>query len=89
MALGALPAGLLRMIVLETLRLVALGLALGAVSAWALSRLVGSLLYDLTPTDPATYAAAMLVLLVVGVLAAWLPARRAARVDPMVALRTE
>ncbi len=89
MALGALPAGLLRMIVLETLGLVALGIALGGAGAWALSRLVRSLLYGLTPTDPLTYVVAVVLLLVVGLLAAWLPARRASRVDPMVALRTE
>jgi predicted permease len=89
MALGALPAGLLRLVILETLALVAAGLVLGGLSAWALSRLVAALLFGLTPTDPATYAAAMLALLATGVLAAWLPARRAAKVDPMVALRAE
>jgi len=89
MALGAPPAGLLRMIVLETLALVASGSALGALGAWALSRLVRSLLYGLTPTDAATYAGTIFLLLVIGFLAAWLPARRAARIDPMVALRSE
>ena len=64
-------------------------MAAGLVAALPSSRLIAAQLYGLKPTDPATIALAVLVLFAVSVLAGYLPARRAARVDPMVALRTE
>lgn len=87
MALGARPAQVLGMILRESWMLVGLGLGLGMVIAWLGSRAVASLLYELSPTDPTTYAAVALLLGVVATLAASLPARRAAAVEPMRALR--
>jgi ABC-type antimicrobial peptide transport system permease subunit len=70
-------------------RLILAGAALGVGGALALTRLMASLLYGVTPTDPATIAAASLLLGSVTLLACWLPARAASRVDPAVALRYE
>jgi len=87
MALGATSAGVLRLIVGRTALLLAVGVAVGAVaSAWA-GRFVGTLLYELEPRDPPTLIGAALVLAIIGTLAAWLPARRAARIDPAQVLR--
>jgi len=69
------------------MRLVLLGLAIGVGSAFALSRLFSSLLYETTPTDPPTYAAVAAVLALVAAVSCFVPARRATTVDPMVALR--
>jgi ABC-type antimicrobial peptide transport system permease subunit len=66
-----------------------IGVAAGLAGALALSRAIGSLLFDLSPTDPATLAAVALLLTAVALLASWLPARRATRVDPLIALRSE
>ncbi len=87
MALGALPGGVLRMVLGQGMRLVLLGLAIGVGSAFALSRLFSSLLYETTPTDPPTYAAVAAVLALVAAVSCFVPARRATTVDPMVALR--
>ncbi|MEO5959326.1 MAG: FtsX-like permease family protein, partial [Opitutaceae bacterium] len=89
MALGALPGHVLRMILRESLVLIAFGVTLGLAGAWAASRLIASRLFGLSPTDPTTYGAVALLLVAVGVIAALLPARRAARIDPMIALRAE
>jgi predicted permease len=89
MALGAVPRQVLALILRESFRLVLLGVALGIVGAFGAVRVVRSLLYGLTPTDPVTYAVAAGVLMIVASLAALLPARRAAKIDPMVALRAE
>jgi predicted permease len=89
MALGALPAHVLRMVLKESLALVCLGVVLGLTGAWAASRLVATMLYGLSATDPFTYAIVAGGLMAVALLAAMLPARRAAKVDPMTALRTE
>ena len=62
---------------------------IGALGAWALGRGIRSLLYGVEPTDPVVFAATSLVIVSIAALAAWLPARRAARVDPMEALRGE
>ncbi len=88
-ALGASAGQVIRMILRETSALVALGLAAGLALAAGAARLLASQLYGVTPFDATTYAAAGAVLVAVALLAAWLPARRAARVDPMVALRQE
>ncbi len=88
-ALGAERGDVLRLIMRRGLLLTATGLAIGIVAALALGRFVASLLYGVTPTDPATLLAVALFLALVAMLASYLPARRATRVDPMVALKTE
>ncbi|HKW57379.1 MAG TPA: ABC transporter permease [Candidatus Acidoferrum sp.] len=89
MALGAEGAKVLRTVLREVAVLVAIGIAIGAPAALAADRWAASLLYGLNPTDPATIVAATGLLLVVAVFAGFLPARRAAKVDPIVALRYE
>jgi len=89
MALGARPADVLRLVLRQGLTLVAIGLAGGIVAAVAATRLVGTLLVGMSATDPATFALISLLLAAVAALAGYLPARRATRVDPMVALRYE
>jgi predicted permease len=89
MALGATGRGIAAALLREAFWLAAAGLALGLPAALALARLVRSQLYGITPSDPLTLALGVGVLLTVTLLAAWLPARRASRVDPMVALRSE
>jgi predicted permease len=88
-ALGALPGHVMGMIFKESLALVCTGIVLGLAGAWAASRLVASMLFGLSPTDPFTYALVAGILIAVALLAALFPARRAAKIDPMVALRTE
>jgi len=89
MALGARPADVLRMALGGGLRLVLMGAALGVAGALAVTRLTTSVLYGVTPSDPLAIAAAVLLLGGVTLLACLLPARRAARVDPAIALRYE
>ncbi len=89
MALGAPLSGVMRMVLGDSLRLVIVGTATGLLGALALAPLLRSLLYGISPTDPVTFAAGPLLLIVVALLASYVPARRAARVDPAVALRTE
>jgi putative ABC transport system permease protein len=89
MAFGARVRDVLGMVFNEGARLTAGGVAAGMLGAWALSRYLGSLLYGVRPTDLLTYALAGVLLTLVGLAACLLPARRAARVDPMVALRHE
>ena len=89
MALGARHGDVLAMVVRHGAALASLGLTVGLAAALALSGVLGSLLYQVSPTDPPTFAAGLVVLSFVAVLAAALPARRAARTDPMVALRNE
>ena len=87
MALGANPAGVVRLVLSRVASLVFIGVAVGAaLSLWA-SRFVATLLYGLEPRDPATFIGAALLLGTVGLLAGWLPARRAARIDPTAVLR--
>jgi predicted permease len=88
-ALGAERTKILQMVLREAMMLAVLGVAVGAPAAFVLSRFVGTLLYGLKPTDPLTVASATIALLLVGCLAAYLPARRAARIEPTVALRYE
>jgi len=89
MALGAKRTDVLRMVVRQGMTMTLVGLALGLVGVIALSRVMVGLLYGVSPTDPLTYAGVSIVLLVVALLACLIPARRATRVDPIVALRSE
>ena len=91
MALGADPGGLLRMVVGGGVALAGAGagVVVGLAGAWALTRLLESLLFGLAPTDPAVFATVALGLLAVAALASYLPARRATRIDPVTALRVE
>ena len=89
MALGAAPGAVQRMVLSDALRLVALGLALGAPLAVAVALSMRTLLFGVEPQDLATLIGACVVLTAAGMLAAYVPARRAAHVDPMVALRQE
>jgi predicted permease len=89
MALGAVPAQVLRMILTESFALVVIGIVFGCFAAWGATNWIKSMLFGLSPTDPIAYVAGAGVLLVVALAACLLPARRASRVEPMTALRTE
>jgi len=89
MALGATPGTVRGSVLRHGLVVAGAGLAIGLAAAVSLRRLATPLLYGITPTDPLTLVAVSLVLLLVGALATWLPARRAARLDPVRALRWE
>ena len=89
MALGAEPGDVRRMMIGQGLRLSAWGIAIGLVGALGITRLISSLLYNVTATDPVSFGAVATLMLVVAATAAYLPARRATKVDPMVALRAE
>jgi predicted permease len=89
LALGATPAGVLRLVLKESLWLALAGIALGVPAALALTRTMKTLLFGVSATDPVTFAALALLLTAVALLACYIPARRATRVDPMVALRHE
>ena len=86
-ALGARPIDVLALVTRQGMLLVAAGLALGLAVAMAASRVMSSLLYQVAPTDPVTYLAAGVLLVVVGAVACYVPARRASRADPTTALR--
>jgi putative ABC transport system permease protein len=89
LALGAQPALVFRMVTGRALALACVGAALGALGCWAVRRVLATLLFGIGPNDAATIAAAIAILLAVAFAAAWFPARRAMRVDPMIALRDE
>ena len=89
MALGAQRATVQRMILREGSAMLAVGLALGLLLAFATGRIVSSLLYEVSALDPIAFTIAPVVLAAAGLLATWLPARRATRISPMAALRTE
>jgi predicted permease len=88
-ALGASTRDVQGRIVMQTLWLAATGIALGAVASWVLARAAGGLLFGITPRDPATFLGMVAVLAGAALAAGYLPARRASRVDPMIALRAE
>jgi ABC-type antimicrobial peptide transport system permease subunit len=88
-ALGARPGDVLWLVLGEALQLVLIGISIGLSSALAAGRLVASVLFGLTPTDPSAISLAILLLVAVAALAGYLPARRASRVDALLALRYE
>ena len=88
-ALGALSASVVRLIVRQGMTLAAIGVALGVVLAFLATRLMATLLYGVRPSDPIAFGAAVLVLAGVSVVASWVPARRAARLDPVQALKAD
>ncbi len=89
MALGAAPNSVLRLVISHGLKLAVAGVAIGLATSLALTRFIGSLLFGVSPTDPLTFAAVAISLTLVAVAACCIPARRAMRVDPIIALRHE
>jgi putative ABC transport system permease protein len=89
MALGAAGRDVLGLVVVQGMRLVSIGLGIGLVGAWALSRVLTNQLFGVTPRDPITYLSVALLLGGVALAASWIPALRATRVDPMISLRSE
>jgi putative ABC transport system permease protein len=89
LALGATSRDILRLVWKQGIRLVMIGVAVGAIAAWSLARAMAHMLAGISPGDPVTYIAVTILMSAVGLLACWIPARRAMRVDPMVALRYE
>ena len=89
LALGAKPGDLLALVLRNGLKLAIAGSLMGIAGALALTRLMRGIVYGVTATDPLTFALAVFVILAVAAAAVWIPARRAMRVDPMVALRYE
>jgi len=89
LALGAQTANVLRMILGQGLRLAVVGVAIGLIGAFALTRLLKGLLFGINASDPLTFAVIAVVLIVVALVACWIPARRATKVDPLEALRSE
>jgi putative ABC transport system permease protein len=89
MALGAQRANIIRMVVGKGLGLVAAGIAIGVGTSLGVTRLLSSELFGVRPSDPLTFGAVTFVVLLVGAAACFLPARRATRVDPLIALRYE
>jgi putative ABC transport system permease protein len=89
MALGATRRDVVRLVLTRALRIVVVGLAVGLVGAAGVTRVLRTFLFEVTPTDPIVFSVVTLLLLAVGLLAAWLPARRATRINPLAALRAE
>ena len=89
MALGARRTDVLKMVVVNGMKLALIGLVIGLIASWALTRFISTLLYGVEPTDPLTFSAVSAGLLAAALLACYLPARRATKVDPLEALRYE
>jgi len=88
-ALGATSGNVLRMVLGQGMRTIAIGVAVGIAGSFALTKTVSSLLFGVTATDPITFVGVTLLLIAVALLACYIPARRATKVDPMEALRSE
>jgi putative ABC transport system permease protein len=88
-ALGATPGGILKMVLGQGLLTVAIGLIVGLAGSLLLTRTMRSMLFEISPNDPLTIVGIALLLLLIAMLASYIPARRATRVDPMIALRYE
>ena len=88
-ALGATPTRVVRMVVREGVAMVAVGIGVGIAGALALTRLMGALLFTIKPTDPVTYVTVAALLAVVALMASFVPAQRAANVDPALAMRAD
>ncbi len=89
MALGAGRGEVLRMVILQGLKLTTIGVAIGALGAFGVTRVLASLLYGISPTDPISFGSVALLLLATALVASYLPARHATQVDPLVALRCQ
>jgi ABC-type antimicrobial peptide transport system permease subunit len=89
MALGARGSDVVRLVVREAAELTLIALAIGVGTTWILTRAIANLLFRVAPSDPATLVATTILLAAVALVAAYLPARRATRIDPLIALRTE
>jgi putative ABC transport system permease protein len=89
MALGAQIRDVLKLIISQGMKLVLIGIVIGLAGAFAVTRLVSSLLFGVGATDPVTFVGVAILLVAVAMLACWIPARRATKVDPLIALRSE
>ena len=89
LALGAQATDVLRLVLKQSLTLAAVGVVIGLLASFALSHLIKNLLFDITANDPLTFTAVAVMLTLVTLLACWIPARRATKIDPMIALRQE
>jgi ABC-type antimicrobial peptide transport system permease subunit len=89
MALGAQRSDVLRMVLRDGVRMTLIGAAIGLAAALGLTHLMASMLFGVEPTDPVTFGGVAVLLCAIGLFACYIPARRAAKVDPMVALRYE
>ena len=89
LALGATPTGMAGLIVRRAVAVAGWGIGIGVAASWVVTRFMRGLLFHIQPTDPVTLLAIPVLLTLVAVVAAWTPARRAARIDPLESLRAE